>query len=621
MNSDQIWQKNILALHRHDPLLAQRLLSCTAETGLFRIGNAQDGSPMVGIRMENGHYAALGHSMHPAEDAQGWVNSLGAEILKDANILLLGAGSGYHCKALFRGVAADTHLWIAEPDLALFQFCLRIQDFSGLMESKRVHFIVGTSPSETAKSLFSGPGAFRAVTQGIKLVYPPMSQYLYQQYIKELAQSIQETLHCEGLKFNTTELQGETILVNVLANLPAVLQGSPVLSLLSQAAGVPALLIGPGPSLEEAIPWIRKVKDSALLIAVDTAHRILKMQGIQADLVVSLDFTELNYKHFEGFDSDEAFLIAFPGIDPRIPQKYLGRTFFYDHAGTVDYSPGATQLLQTLESLGPLGRLISYGSTAHSAYHLARLMGCSPIIFTGNDLSFPSDKRYAEGAMQNELKTDPNPEAMLLDVLSNDGNSVKTIALYKIYLETFGDLIEGTGGTAVNTSAHGALIRHCPYIPMEKVLENIPSQPVDKNFLRNLAQRHLENQKEKVRNEICVLIESCRRARKKLQRLCNDYETIRPGMAAYPVKILQFWKSFAVLMNEEERAMRISTALCSRSSVALMGYLGNAGFFGGNSPEQNNAAYNQGELFLQDFLKALKTNADLLSALVIIMSN
>ena len=596
-----IWQKNLLALQQEAPALAQSLLSDFQVTELYRTGSAQDGSPLVGIKMENGQYAALGHSLSPARDAQNWVKSLGSDVLNYGNVLLLGTCSGYHPLALFQEISSETHLWINEPDKNLFRVILQILDLSALIRSKRVHFLVGLDVQETVKYLFSGSESFRVISQGLRLVHPPLSQHLYGEYVRNLAKAIQESFHFECLKFNTTELQGETILKNILANLPLVIQSAPVLSLLSKAAGIPALLIGPGPSLEEAIPSIRKMQDSSMVIAIDTAHRILLRHGIQADIVVSLDFTELNSKHFEGFDPDEAFLVAFPGIDPRIPQKYLGRTFFYNHSGNINYTPGATQFFDTLESLGPLGTIISYGSTAHSAYHLARLMGCSPIVLIGNDLAFPSEKRYARGAMQNDLKPDANMEELILDVLSNDGNPVKTIALYKIYLDAFGELIEGTGGVAMNVSIHGAKIAHCPYMPIEKVMAGFPSAKVDKSFLRIRSQQNFLDKKVDILDEMDTLVESCRRARKKLQRLINDYETINPAEPGYPTKMLQFWKSFVVLMSEEERAMRISTALCSRSSVTLMGNMGNSGFLRGQSPEQSKEAYSQGEIFFKGF--------------------
>ena len=453
-----VWRSNLNALTSRHPDLARRLDGVPITPDRFIAARSADGSPILGVKLDEQKTVALAHTSEPRREADEWAAGLGEVVLKGGHVLLFGFGSGYHALSLHGLSDSETVIWITEPDFALLKAAFHLMDFSVLISSSRIRFLAGLSEEETVQALFEGPNGHRMRSQGIRLAFTGISSQLYGDSIKRLSALVEETLQFEGLKFRTSEIQGKTILNNVLANLPLVLEGAPVLRLQGACPGVPVLVIGPGPSLDEAIPLIEASQNNTILIAVDTAHRILLQHGIESDLVVSLDFTELNARHFETVESDCALLVAFPGIDPAISHKYHGRSFFFDHAGSVEYAPGATSFFNELTSLGPLGKLVSYGSTAHAACHLARMMGCSPIVLVGNDLAFPSDRWYAGGAMQNDLEQPDRETETLLDVPSNDGGTVKTSGLYKLYLDSFAELIRGTAGVVVNTSPLGARI-------------------------------------------------------------------------------------------------------------------------------------------------------------------
>ncbi|MBD3265306.1 DUF115 domain-containing protein [bacterium] len=608
--SNPHWEKNIATLHQTHPSLARDLERVPLEPERYRPAQAGDGSPVVALKLQNGRFAALGHSQSPVSDAQAWAKQFPDEMKVGANLLMMGFGSGYHPLALYEQTNSDTQIWIVEPDKVLFKTALYLMDFTSLFRSKRILFFVGASERETAQRLFDGKGSFRTLAQGIRLVSPPMSQYFYGTYIQNLSQAIQERIQFQGYALNTSEEQGRIIVNNILSNLPFLRQGLPVLSLISKLAGIPAYVIGPGPSLQDSIPLLHSLKGRGIVIAIDTAHRILLNHGIQADLVVSLDFTELNAKHFEAIEDDEAWLVAFPGIDTRITKQYAGKTLFYDHAGNADYSSGATQFLKSMNSISPLGDLISYGSTAHIAYHCARMMGCSPIVLIGNDLAVSGDRQYTQGAMQENLENKEN--APLMDVPSNDGGSVKTIPLYKLYLNTFAELIQRTGGCVINTSPHGAQIPGVPYRAVDEILTEFPRQPFDWHAVIPKDKKRVIPCGESLREELMQYGSACRRARKGLQKLRGKLETVSPHSSPFKKEMLQFMKELAKFIYQEEAAVNISTALCSRKTVAFLGQLGDVGMFGGSTPEANQVAWQRTDDFFHDLLSAFKTNADLI---------
>lgn len=434
-----------------------------------------------------------------------------------------------------------------------------------------------------------------------------MAAKLYSNFIKSIQQQIHEALQMKGLKFRTSEKQGKEIWQNCINNLPYVFNGTPVLRLLNQAAGLPALVIAPGPSLEEALPIIRQIQQQVLLITVDTAHRILHKHHIHSDLVVALDFTELNVKHFDSIENDPAHLVAFPGVNPQIPAKYEGRSFFYEHAGNVHYEPGATLLFRALKTLGPLGQIISYGSTAHAAYHLARLMGCTPIILVGNDLAFPNNKRYASGAMQEELKlTDEQSE--MIEVIANDESKTYTRGIYKTYLFDFDPLIADTAGNVLNTSLQGAKIKHAPYQSLSEIANHLPAKPIDKSFIAKAAKPVLQQQKTLCLQEMNQLANLCLETREQLRPVAKQIRYLDPSDLNFKQTMLQSMKAF-LSINQTHKGFPIldlASSLCSRSIISIMGQFGDVGLFGGDTPEKNQVAINRCNDLFKDLDQALE---------------
>ncbi len=603
------WQRNIEALERHDAELAHRVKNA-ASTDKIIIGRAGDGSPLLAIPGEGGKPLALAHTGQPMGEAEKWVNGLGEELRKGAHVLLVGIGSGYHSLAFHRMLDTESALWIVEPDLSLFKTVLQLIELTPLITSPRVQWAVGFSEIEVARKLFTGVWEHRMRVQGIRVLFTGVSRHIYHDYIQNLGNAIREAIQMEGLKLRTAEAQSSAILSNVLTNLPAVLQGAPWKRLMGKSPGIPALVLAPGPSLEEAIPHLHAYRDRALFLAVDTAHKILVRKNIVSDGVVSLDFTELNARHFDTLEKDEAILFAFPGVHPSIPLRYLGRTFFYDHSGSVDFGAGATPLHKSLPSLGGLGDLISFGSTAHIALHAARLMGCSPIVLVGNDLAFPDSRWYAAGAMQNELTQTEREREPLLSVPANDGRKVFTSGLYKHYLETFGELIRASAALVINTSPKGAKIENTIWMPLPDVLDSYCRETIDRSFLSESLIPNLVEKRRGVLLELKALADACGQAQHSLERLIERQRSLDPFSPHFRNSMIQIMKDFTELLRNESTAFNLSMGLCSRSTLSLLGQSGSSQLFGGEDPQINRQALQRcSDLFL-DLHRALKINEE-----------
>lgn len=185
-------------------------------------------------------------------------------------------------------------------------------------------------------------------------------------------------------------------LANTLRNLGHVTLGPDPARLRDRFAGVPAVVVGAGPSLDTVLPRLRAVADRALVIATDTSWRPLVHGGVTPHLVVGLDPTPANGRHFLDLPhGDDTWVIAEGSLDPAALAAHAGRV--------ATFRVAAHHPWPWLQSLGHDRLLLrAWGSVLTSAFDLALVCGCDPIVFLGADLAFTGGQPYCRGTTMEE---------------------------------------------------------------------------------------------------------------------------------------------------------------------------------------------------------------------------
>ncbi len=158
-------------------------------------------------------------------------------------------------------------------------------------------------------------------------------------------------------------------------------------------AGRHAIVIGAGPSLDRAIPDLRKCfrRLDVVLIAADMALRPLAAAGIRPHFVISCETTPMPF--FQGVPTDEMHLLAFSCMSHRTLLHWRGDISFYNWMLKGEFYEDLWRMAG--EDLG----FVATGSVVLSqAVSLA--LGCAirSLALTGNDLGFRRSY-YARGAV------------------------------------------------------------------------------------------------------------------------------------------------------------------------------------------------------------------------------
>lgn len=304
-------------------------------------------------------------------------------------LLVIGLGLGYVLEAL-EELEFPPRIVALEPSSALARAFLRRRDWRDWISSGRLALFVG--PDYEALNDFGRSTEFK--DQPPVLVNPVLARLRPAEVARARKRWSDAVFDARANADARVENAGRYLL-NTLRNIPAVVRESDVSALSGCAAGSAALVVAAGPSLDQSMAELAALRDRAVVIAVDTAVRPLLAHGVAPDLVVSIDPSESNARHLADLPPlERTWLVAEASLDPRATRPFEGRTFLF----TFGHHPWPW-----LASAGiRRGSLRAWGSVATSAFDLALMLGCNPIVFAGLDLAFTKARPYCRGTVYEE---------------------------------------------------------------------------------------------------------------------------------------------------------------------------------------------------------------------------
>lgn len=308
-----------------------------------------------------------------------------------ANVLIaIGLGLGYIIDALDE-VGWTGRVLALEPEPALVPHLLARPAPRAWVERGRLKIL--TAPDFTGATMLQvWVGSSR--TPGVPIVNAPLARAR----AEGVAEALRVVQRLQALVSGGREALrrlGPRYLLNTLRNLGAIAGEGDVSDLFDGARGVPAVVVGAGPSLDRSLAALRNLSGRALVIATDTASRPLLTAGIEPDLVVSVDPGEATVRHLWDLPPcPGTSLVAEASVHPDALRGFAGRTFLVG-LGNEPW-PWLARQGAGRSSLGVLGTVLT------CTFDLAVRMGCDPIVFMGADLAYTDGRPYCRGVAYEE---------------------------------------------------------------------------------------------------------------------------------------------------------------------------------------------------------------------------
>jgi len=297
-------------------------------------------------------------------------------------LIVFGLGGGYHLRPLLR-LETLSALLIIEQDMGLIRGLLENFDFTWLFSDSRVSLMVDCSPQTLVNFVLDNYLPILYGNLGTISLAPRIN--LDPAWFLARANVLQRVPETLAREFTVQSRFGQRWFINTLSNLGRSEEVNTVLlpttSLLVTAAG---------PSLQSQMGEIKKKHtDGMKLLATDTSLPHLILNGINPDIVLSIDCQFFSYQHFlKGLSENTVLVldIAAPPLLGRLTNKVL---FFSSRHPFSLYLNKYYRALPTLDLAG--------GNVTHAAISLAKKTGVRQVALFGADFSYPGGEPYAKG--------------------------------------------------------------------------------------------------------------------------------------------------------------------------------------------------------------------------------
>lgn len=341
-------------------------------------------------------------------------------------LIVFGVGLGYHLEELARLTEAQW-LIIVEPMAGFFEHSFRAVDWPRLVgdfeaRGGDVHIITDIDPSTIATNVVRFMDA-----QGIAFAD---GAWVFTHYPLWAFTEARKRLH-EGVEFsfvNRGFFEDElTMMANAVGNFTRtefyLLEGKPRL-----ARSEMAVVVGAGPSLDESLSTLHRIRDHVVLFSCGTALRPLLRNGIIPDFHCELEnipqVHDVIGEATQFADLKRITLIASATVDPRVPDYFGSKILFFRES--VSSSEILGRAYRVLPGAAPT--CVNLGLIA------AAFLGFKKFALFGTDCGArPGGNVHAEGTVYRDLGAFQSREALRpgqIEVEGNFGGVVTTDWVY-----------------------------------------------------------------------------------------------------------------------------------------------------------------------------------------------
>lgn len=484
------------------------------------VENAYDGSEIFCVQKKerclylNGKYA-------PQKEVDKWMSNL-PKISSASVYVFVGIGSGMYIKELLKQCDNQVIILIYEPSVHIFLKALNVVNLTQALQKHKMVFLLEEYNSNFYRFTLSKFMTYNRLSFFSYFVHPNYAELFPESVLKctQIANQMAEEL--EVLKNTTMRYMG-TFADNLLRNIRYL----PFHCRARQLAGnvpndIPAVIISAGPSLNKNILELKKAKNKAFLIAVDTAIKPLLSNGIIPDLFVIVD--GLKPVSLIQMDGVSKVALAAPFVAAESVLEYhKGKKFFFNDGSVLPE--------HVYDMCGmPFEWVDSGGSVANNAFSIAVQMGFKTIILVGQDLAMTGNKTHADGTFQDKMKEEKfdTDSRAFLEVDAIDGGKVVTRYDFNRYRIWFENTIERHKlDNVIDATEGGALIKGTKIMTLAEAIAQECRKEVDvSKIITDIDTCFDDENQKKAIDYLCSLPEKLENVKLEIRRAKKEYKKI-----------------------------------------------------------------------------------------------
>jgi Tfp pilus assembly protein PilF len=457
------YEANVALLKGHHPHIWQSIVASPPEpTGEILLSPGE--KPNLKITTASGKVGSLHRYENPEMETKHFLDMVPED--STGVVAFLGLGLGYSPLQLLQHRPNVRHFVVFELHPGIFVRALRLMDLSPLLSDRRVTLSVGPEPD--ISKVFKSANRALQLENAHLLQHPPSFAVAPEAYGR-LRDEVYEHINKLNVSGATSVRFGHDFVSNRFRQLTSFHHNSYLLENLQDLfAGVPAILVAGGPSLDKNIHLLPRAKGKALIIAVDTALPALCRHGVLPDFVTSIDPQELTYEKVADVVPlvKGVSLISVPAVTTRVAKTFPAPGIFW-----LFSARSMEAWLNTL--VGGKTLTAGAGTVAHANILSAVILKCSPIVLVGQDLAFPTTRSHAKHTVLTDhrgMKTAQLSDENAMWVEGVNGGKVRTNRAFFSDKEYFERIVAENPNHYINATEGGAHIRGTEIMTLEEVL-------------------------------------------------------------------------------------------------------------------------------------------------------
>lgn len=410
-----------------------------------------------------------------AKEARQWYEHLAPF---DKQVLFIhGVGLGYCYETLRSWLQMNPRRFAVflEDDPVMLKRFLETDIAEKFLHDPQIIFQFFPSPSATGWEAFRNQFAWLAIAFcNVPWDYAslPFNETHRKEETHLIGNQLRMNLREKGYFYSERVERFNLIFRNFFQNLPLIIDSLMAPRLYGKFDGVPCLICGAGPSLNNQIELIKTLENKAIILGSGTGFNILNRNGIFPHFGLCID----------PYDIQESRQLTHFGYET--PFFYQNR-FYYKAAslihgpkiyiGSMSYERFAVWFNKELE-LPPFENVEIGVTTTNVFSYMAVELGCEPLVLVGMDLSYKDKTRYAQGVARHgtdadkHAKHDVEVSTSTLKAVDVHGNPVETQWIWLEEAAQFSELAYAhPKKVIVNATDGGIKIVGIPYASLPEV--------------------------------------------------------------------------------------------------------------------------------------------------------
>lgn len=397
MNS--IWNKNFSLFSKRFPQFAEILQKdyndliqkyCAEDliVSFWQINQAKNGQ-LFAIENET----RLHSSYNPQKEAFNAVNTV--DVAQKGTTVFYGFGLGYHLVEWSK-VYKDKKLIVIEPEIEHFLAALALTDLSEVFNVENLVFAVSCQCDQVILLLENGQ-KFNIGNSGILDCFffdiPAFTNHA-KEYFEQLKQLVKRNIQKNKINTATFKKFGKRWCKNSIKNIVQYSKHEGIGIFCDKASdGLPFLIVGAGPSVNEILPFLSIIKKKCIIICVETVLWAFIKANVEPDFVILTDPQFWAYKHIATLKTKNSFMITEISVYPPVFGFECKNIFLCN-----SQFPIGNYFERKLDIFDKLGDLGAGGSVASCAWNFAKFCGAKEIYTAGLDFSFTEKQTHIKGS-------------------------------------------------------------------------------------------------------------------------------------------------------------------------------------------------------------------------------